>query len=177
MKMRSVGMAVFAALSLSACVAYDVDNPALYDDPALAARRAQDPFARDPFFADPVYVVRYDRFGRPFYVPVAPTGPQRFGYWGGGIGRGPYAGGYGGRGRHKDRPRNEDVQRGPEDRLPVDPNRNVRDECQGENCAVQTPVEQPRDPVIDTIPDMSAREPCGGDPSVNLPGSEQVARC
>ena len=68
MNIRVVLVAALTALSLSACVAYDADNPALYDDPALAVLRVQDPFARDPFFVDPVYVLRYDRFGRPFYI-------------------------------------------------------------------------------------------------------------
>jgi hypothetical protein len=182
MKLRTVMAAAFAALSLSACVAYDADNPALNDDPAVAARRAQDPFARDPFFDDPVYVLRYDRFGRPFYVPVAPTGPERYGYWGGGIGRGPSAGGYGGRGRHKEQHRIEDAQRGPGNGMQVDPNRNIREECQDENCGLK-PIgdqqgdqkgDQPRDPVSDANQDLSARARCGNDPAQSGQGLEQT---
>ena len=162
MNIRVVLVAALTALSLSACVAYDADIPALYDDPALAALRVQDPFARDPFFVDPVYVLRYDRFGRPFYVSVVPTGPQRFGYWSRGNGRGPSAGGYVGRGRHKEQHTIEDARREPENRLPVDTNPNVGDQCQGENCDVNPPRDQrgdqPGAPVVNVNPDMSVLE-------------------
>ena len=178
MKLRTLISATLAALSLGACVAYDADNPALYDDPTLAARRTQDPFARDPFFADPVYVVRYDRFGRPFYVPVAPESIPRRGSWGGGFGGG---GGYGGPARAKQRMTIEDAQYESVNGLRVDANRYVRDECHGENnCDVKASSKKLGDPDAGAHKDLIVRYRCGNGPSQTLrvpESSEQDIRC
>jgi Galactose binding lectin domain len=178
MTMRTVLAAVIAAASLSACVAYDMDNPALYDDPARAARVNADPFARDPFAGEVGYVVRYDRFGRPVYVPVAPDR-----YYGGGY----YGGGYGRPERHErhDRPKRrmtiEDAQYESVNGQRIDANRYVRDECDGENnCDVKASNKKFGDPDVGAHKDLIVRYRCGKGPSrtVRVPEkSEQDIRC
>lgn len=180
--LRQLMFAALGAASLSGCVAYDMDNPALYDDPALARRANVDPFANDPFFDRAEYVVRYDRFGRPFYVRrfdgaiiAVPPGP--------GFGPG-YGGGYGGPvivDRPKRRMTIEDAQYESVNGQRIDANRYVRDECDGENnCDVKASNKKFGDPDVGAHKDLIVRYRCGNGPSrtVRIPEkSEQDLGC
>jgi hypothetical protein len=169
--MRQVLAAIIGAAALGGCVAYDLDNPALYDDPALA--RSGGP--RDPFFDDPGfgYVLRTDRYGRPVYVrPV--SGGAYGGYY--------YGGGYAGPGeRPKRRMVIEDAQYESVNGRRIDANRYVRDECHGENdCDVKASNKIFGDPDVGAHKDLIVRYRCGNGPSrtVRVPEkSERDLRC
>jgi hypothetical protein len=120
--LRTYVLALVGAVSLSGCVVYDADNPALYDDPDLARRAVPDPFYNDPFRNDPFfnrsdYVIQYDRYGRPFIVRLydgaivgVPAGPGYGGSYG--YGRGYDRSGRGDRDRRrKDKDRDDDDRR------------------------------------------------------------------
>lgn len=170
--MKRMMLGVLAAMSLSGCVAYDMDNPALYDDPRRVAGQSY-----DPFFDGPEYTVRYDRYGRPFYVRRDPSPFFGGGYYNGGYGRGDYG--------RPDRPKRrmtiEDAQYESVNGKRVDANRYVRDECDGENnCDVKATNKKFGDPDVGAHKDLIVRYRCGKGPSrtVRVPEkSEQDIRC
>jgi|GEM_PF-2516231 len=170
--MKRLVLGVLAVLSLGGCVAYDMDNPALYDDPRRTARQSH-----DPFFDGPAYEVRYDRFGRPIYVRRDPNAYYGSAYFGGGYGRPdrPHFE------RFKRRMTIEDAQYESVNGRRIDANRYVRDECDGENnCDVKASNKKFGDPDVGAHKDLIVRYRCGKGPSrtVRVPEkSEQDIRC
>jgi hypothetical protein len=156
--MKRVVLSVAVLMAVSGCVAYDVDNPALHDDPNAAYRNgssAADPFYGDPFYGDPFYAdtyySRYRDGRRPYYG--APRGHGYFGY-------------EVGRSRPKQRLVIEDAQYESVNGRRIDANRYVRDECHGENnCDVKASNKIFGDPDVGAHKDLVVRYRCGNGPS------------
>ncbi|MDX2145078.1 MAG: hypothetical protein SFV19_17115 [Rhodospirillaceae bacterium] len=146
--MKRVLLSAIVLLSVSGCVAYDMDNPALYDDPNVAYR--DDPYAVDPFYGDPFFA-GYRDSRRPYYGR-----PRGYGYYGYEVSPS----------RPKERMIIEDAQYESVNGRRVDANRYVRDECHGENnCDVKASNKIFGDPDVGARKDLVVRYRCGNGPS------------